>query len=46
MDQVEEVEGALFELAHEHQLRVNVSDCVDVNALGCLFDLLVTYKIG
>lgn len=33
MDEAGEVEGALFELTYEHQLRVKVSYPVDVNAL-------------
>lgn len=33
MDELGEVEGALFELTHEHQLRVKVRYGDDVNAL-------------
>lgn len=33
MDKVGEVEGALIELTHEHQLRIKVSDPINTNAL-------------
>lgn len=42
MDEVGEVEGALLELTHDHQLRVKVGDHDDICTLCYLFGLLVT----